>query len=206
MSSRAQYVACGSCIPQESDVLLNDPPRLLIASGEAITQNLRRIVDIQTITALNNIYVFWKVTSDSAKAIPCCMFTLLETYPLNNSGRKITGESIVLLKLNTTDYTINTSHILPITGVLEYLICLRLFHRSAGKERKLDETCTKSKFLTAESSSNVVMIVFAAAVAVNILLILGLMLGYVVKYRRTSSGLAVKSWWNDASEALQKQS
>lgn len=118
-------VTCGSVF--EEEILISEsPPRLLIGAGKAITRNTRRITDIRTDSTVNTINVYWNMTPTSVQGFPCCPFTLIEVYPLNSMGRKIPGESVVLLKPNVTEYRVNVSQIATEEmGISDYLICIR---------------------------------------------------------------------------------
>ncbi|XP_055333551.1 uncharacterized protein LOC129585059 [Paramacrobiotus metropolitanus] len=189
----------------QTDNADEDSPRLLIGTGQAITRNTRQISDLRTMSTQQNIFVYWNMTPLSVDGFPCCPFTLLEVYPLNAAGRKIPGESIVLLKPNVTEYPVNISHIRKELQVQEYMICVRLWHRFAGKERKLDEDCVKTRAVVVEKGDNTVLIVFGIVLGVNAVLLLGAVVLIIIKRRRRTSSFTMKKWWHDVSEILQSQ-
>ncbi|OQV21377.1 hypothetical protein BV898_04586 [Hypsibius exemplaris] len=93
----------------------------------------------------------------------------------------------------------------------KYLVCVQIWHRSRGGEKKLDEDCVAAQFLTEDSSgwnsNRNIFIIFIVVIAVNVVLIVTLVL--VRHYRRGATRrsalpFAVKKWWKDVSDVLQE--
>ena len=108
---------------------------------------------------------------------------------------------MVLLKANITSYVLNISR----SNATEYLVCVRLWHRVRGQDRKLDDGCIRSRAPGADSSTNHMVVIFAVVVAVNVTLIVTLVAVKMVRLGKTraTGNFAIRKWWTDLTDLLQ---
>ena len=166
----------------------------------------------------------------------CCSFTLLSVYPATDyagprrSRTTATATNVVLLTANVTAYTVHLEPLGDFGGVpslsqksdeesgpsmsqksqvdigAKFVVCVQIWHRNRGVEKKLDESCV-STVLGADSaaswtSNRKILIIFIVVIGVNLLLILTLVVVRLRQGKPSPLPFSVKKWWKDVSDGL----
>ncbi|GAU96305.1 hypothetical protein RvY_07768 [Ramazzottius varieornatus] len=221
-----------------SSIQNNIFPRLNIKSRGFITRNSWNVVDLRAVHNLSTIQVSWNLTpTPAADELSCCSTTFLEVYPMDYAlGRRVKDEAIqvVMVPFNTSTYQLDTAQIqrrlrlrqtsfrpkittdeyVNLINFQRYVVCIRLWHRLAGKDRIVDESCANtviSPSTSSEDEPSTILIVFIVIILFNILLVLTVVLISRCKKNQTADSenpvlpFTVKKWWKDVSDVLHIQ-